>query len=576
MGRLVDSVRSFWMEERPSKDPELARYFGYTPVASGVSVTETTALNYSAYWAGVRRISSDVASLPLDLFKRVGDSGRTKFRDHPLYWLLHSEFNPLQTSVVARQMMQAHVLTWGNAYAWIERNQAGRPIAVWPLTPDRVVPELRTLETLVYRVKQKTGADLIITADDILHIPGLGFDGIQGYSVVQKARESLGLGLASERFGAKFFGNGAWPGLVAQHPGRLSDKAATNLKDSIQKAIGGLENAHGIFVTEEGIKVDKLGIPPNDAQFLETRQFQVVEICRWLMIPPHKLYEMERATFSNIEHQAIEYVQDTLVPWITIWEAELEKKLIADLEQGIQFIEFNVEGKLRGDFNSRMNGHAVGIQWGFMNRDEVREKENLNPMPDGLGKVFLAPANMVAAEAIPTEPPPAPKPVAPAASNGNGNQTMPMQQPAQPKARALAEIIAANRTAFIEQAARMVRKEAQAARRVARKGPMAMRKWIADFYPKHATVFADAIGPALRVHLAQVESDKDPMEETQALVAVYIDESRTQIERLLSTAPAELENVIDAQVSRWESERPKELADIVLLEEVTHAIADHA
>jgi HK97 family phage portal protein len=377
-----------------------------------VIVNEHTALNLSAVWAAVTVISGTVASLPLLLYKRLPNGGKERFVDHPVYRMLHDEPNPEMTSMVFRETLQAHVLLWGNAYAEIQRDQAGRPVALWPLSPQQVEP-FRDKETRVlrYRVTNETGRQVIVDAERILHVPGLGFDGIVGYSVVRKARESLGLALATETFGATFFGNGAWPGLVAQHPGKLSDPAAKRLKDSLNEALQGPTRAHNLIVTEEGIKVEKMGIPPDDAQFLETRKFQIVEIARWFNLPPHKLRDLERATFSNIEHQGIDFVVDLRL-WFVRWEQELNRKLIRPLERKIQFVEHLVDGLLRGDSASRVAIYASGRQWGWLSADDIRERENLNPLPDGQGQIYLIPQNMIPADQadalIDADPPPPP------------------------------------------------------------------------------------------------------------------------------------------------------------------------
>src|SRR5882724_4926384 len=374
---LVNAVRLHWMPKLSSRDPALVKYFGPGPTSSGASVTEYTAMNLSAVWAAVQIISSAVASLPLLVYRRLPNGGKERFGNHPVYRLLHDEFNGEMTALVARETLQAHVLTWGNAYAEIQRTNGGAPIALWPITPDRVTPDRANNGDVVYRIMQKTGPDAIIRAENMLHIPGLGFDGLMGYSVIQKARETIGLGLATEKYGAQFFGNGAVSSLVASHPGTLSDPASKRMKESINEAISG-DKKHSVLVLEEGTKVEKISIPPDDAQFLESRKFQVIEICRWFNLPPHKLRDLDRATFSNIEQQAIEFVTDCLRPWLVRWEQELNRKLFTRVDRTTIFTEHLVDGLLRGDIASRYGAYAVGRQWGWLSADDVRELENLN------------------------------------------------------------------------------------------------------------------------------------------------------------------------------------------------------
>jgi len=415
---MLAEVRGTWVGPIDASSPEIARLFARPPTSTGVAVSEQTALTYSAVWAAVSLIASNVASLPLILYKRLPNGGKERLIGHPLYRLLHDQPNAEMTSMVFRETLQAHVLTWGNGYAEIERDQGGRPVALWPLTPDRVQPfrEERSLR-LRYRVRNAAGlSDVVIEAPDMLHVPGLGYDGTCGYSVIAKARESIGLGLATERFGGTFFGQGSTFGGVLEHPKQLGEIAQKKLRASINERHQGVDRAHRFLILEEGMQYKRLGIPPNDAQFLETRKFQIAEVARWFNMPPHKLRDLERATFSNIEHQNIEWVVDTLRNWLVRWEQEINRKLVASTERNIQFAEHLVDGLLRGDIASRYAAYAIGRQWGWLSADDVREKENMNPLPDGSGQQYLVPLNMVPAdrmdEVIDKQVAPAPTPPA--------------------------------------------------------------------------------------------------------------------------------------------------------------------
>jgi HK97 family phage portal protein len=417
LSRFWDSVRSFRIDPKNAKDPALARLFDGGPVAAGVHVNNWNALTYSAVWSAVGQISSTVASLPLKFYKRLPDGGKEAYVSHRLYELLHDNPNPEMTSFIFREMLQAHVLTWGNAYAEIERDGASRPVALWPIPPDRCDPVRDEAGRLAYRVRGVGGfRDVVIPAMDMLHVPGLGFDGMEGYSVIEKARESFGLGLAAERFGATFFGNGSTFGGFLSHPARLSPEARQNLQESLKKHEGP-SKAHRILLLQEGMTyLERKGIPPNDAQFLQTREFQIQEVARWFRISPYKLGDLSRATFSNIEHQAIEYYTDTIRPWLVRWEQEINRKLVSPLERRQQFAAFVIEGALRGDVHSRYSAYAVGRQWGWLSADDVRELENMNPLPRGQGRIYLLPQNMVPADRIgeiidkQVEPTPSPQP----------------------------------------------------------------------------------------------------------------------------------------------------------------------
>lgn len=415
LDRLRNAVRAYRLPEKMSSDPSLAAYFGH-PTSTGASITEWSALNYSAFWRAVWTISDSVASLPLFLYRRLGEeNGREKFTTHPLFRILHDDFSPEFTSFQARRAIQAHALTWGNGYAEIQRNVAGAPVGLWPITPDRVMPDRNPDGALVYRVHVSSGPEVRLDAENVLHIRGPSYDGLVGYSVVGKARESLGLSVAMQQYGARFFANGAIASLVVKHPGTLSAQASENIKKSIADATTG-DKQWSVLLLEEAMEAKEISIPPDDAQFLESRKFQTLEIARWFNVPPHMLMDLERATFSNIEHQSLEFVQNCLRPWLVTWESELNRKLIRPLERQIQFTEHLIDGLLRGDLPSRYSAYAVGKQWGFLNTDEIRAKENLNPLPNGLGKMFLVPANMVPADQIeeltaaPPEPAQAPQP----------------------------------------------------------------------------------------------------------------------------------------------------------------------
>ncbi len=398
--RMGEAVRSIWLGPYNTKDKVLARLFGGSPSSSGVPVNETSALNYSAVWAAVSIISSDVASLPLIHYKREANGAKTRFTGGKLYRLLHDEPNSEMTAITFRETLQGHALTWGNGYAEIERDAMNRPAALWPITPDRVTP-IRQDGRLKYRVTNPSARDVILEAANTLHIPGLGFDGEQGYSVIHQARESIGLGLATERFGATFFGNGSTFGGVISWPQGVSatDQAVKSFKEMIESRHTGVDRAHKFLQLYQGAKYDRLGIPPNDAQFLETRKFQVEEIARWFKLPPHKIGAMEHATFSNIEHQDLEYYKSCLRAWLVRWEQEINRKCIASTERNLQFVEHLVEGFLRGDLQSRYSAYAVGRQWGWLSANRICEFENLDPLPKG-GDVFLVPQNMAPADRI--------------------------------------------------------------------------------------------------------------------------------------------------------------------------------
>jgi HK97 family phage portal protein len=375
------------------RDPVLAAWFGGAETAAGITVDETTALNCSAIWAAVRVLSETIGALPLLLYRRLPEGGKVRAPEHPAYRLARDEPNPEMTAIVCKETLQAHVLLWGNLYAEIERDGAGRPVALWPLPPNRVTPDRDEGGELIYVLTRNTGGQITFRSENVLHIPGLGFDGLTGYSVVTMARESFGLGLATERYGAGFFGSGSLPGGVLEHPGALTKEAKRNLRESWEEMHQGAKRAHRIAILEEGMKFHALGIPPEDAQFLETRKFQVTEVARWFNIPPHMLRDLERATFSNVEQQALDFLTYSLTPWLVRWEQEFKRKLLTAADRDTFFFEHLVDALLRGDTLTRYQAHKIALDSGFKNIDEVREIENLNPLPAGQGKVYRVPLN---------------------------------------------------------------------------------------------------------------------------------------------------------------------------------------
>lgn len=380
-------------------------FSGGGSTAGGMFVSEETAMHYSPFFAGVNAISTDVGKLPLHLYERLAPRGKRRAVEHPLYRVLHDEPNPVMTPIALRRTAQAHALTWGTGYIYVVRNGRGHVSELWPLRPDRVTPDIKRTGpgqmSVTYKyVDGVNGIRARLFPDEVLPIGGLGFDGLRGYSLVQFARQSLGLGLAAERFGAAFYGNGSRPGGVLKHPKALSDPARERLRTDWENLHRGLDRAHRVAILEEGVEWQAIGIPPSDAQFLETRRLGIEEQARWLRIPPHKIGHLERATNNNIEHQGLEYVTDSLLGWLVTWDQSIQMRLLTSLERGTYFAEHLVDGLLRGDLKTRYEAYAIARNWGWMSADDVLEKENGNPLPDGQGSTYLVPLNMQPAHAI--------------------------------------------------------------------------------------------------------------------------------------------------------------------------------
>ena len=361
--------------------------FVSTGTHAGVPISNETSLQLSTVFACIRNISEDIAKVPLKVYRKTGD-GKGRIENHIVSYLLNYQPNPEMTAMDFRQVMTANCLGWGNAYAEIERDVYYKPIALWPLFPRKVTPRRLATGAIVYEVLQDDGSTKNVASDYMFHMKGLGDDGLVGYNVIQFARESLGLAKAAETFGATYFGNNTVLGGTLTHPENLSQAAQDRLLKNIKERHQGPEKAHNLLILEEGMKFERMIIAPEESQFLETRQFSIPEICRWFRMPPHKVHDLTRATFSNIEHQDLEYVKDCLSAWFRRWEQSIWWKLLTDEEKSSgYYAEHTIEGLLRGDIKSRYSSYQVALgnnnNPGFMTVNEVRSLENLNPVDGG-------------------------------------------------------------------------------------------------------------------------------------------------------------------------------------------------
>ena len=368
--------------------------------SAGKTVTERSAMQMTAVYACVRILSEAVAGLPLHLYRYKKDGSKEKAVGESLYRLLHDEPNPEMSSFVFRETLMTHLLLWGNAYAQIVRNGKGEVVALYPLMPNKMSVDRGEDGRIYYTYNKgpdeshpKGGSTVTLTARDVLHIPGLGFDGLVGYSPIAMAKNAIGLAIATEEYGAKFFANGAAPSGVLEHPGTIKDPA--RLRENWNSTFGGSANSGKVAVLEEGMKYTPISISPEQAQFLETRKFQIDEIARIFRVPPHMVGDLEKSSFSNIEQQSLEFVKYTLDPWVVRWEQSLSRALLSPAEKADHFFKFNLEGLLRGDYQSRMNGYAIARQNGWMSANDIRELENLDRIPaEEGGDLYLVNGNM--------------------------------------------------------------------------------------------------------------------------------------------------------------------------------------
>ena len=399
MGLFTSIFRSRDKPQNKTAGSSYTFYMGGT--TSGKSVTERSAMQMTAVYSCVRILAEAVAGLPLHLYRYNDDGGKEKAIDHPLYRLLHDEPNPEMSSFVFRETLMTHLLLWGNAYAQVIRNGKNEVVALYPLMPNKMSVDRDSSGQLYYSYYRGTDEAIrdkehtvILKPADVLHIPGLGFDGLVGYSPIAMAKNAIGMAIACEEFGARFFANGAAPSGVLEHPGTIKDPS--RLRETWQSQFGGATNSGKVAILEEGMKYTPSTISPEQAQFLETRKFQINEIARIFRVPPHMVGDLEKSSFSNIEQQSMEFVKYTLDPWVIRWEQSLQRALLGFGEKDKYFFKFNLEGLLRGDYQSRMNGYAIGRQNGWMSANDIRELENLDRIPtEEGGDLYLINGNML-------------------------------------------------------------------------------------------------------------------------------------------------------------------------------------
>jgi HK97 family phage portal protein len=497
MGFLTDLIERRYTLADMDRDMDLSVY----PPASdsGVHVTESTALNYADVYACVRVISEDVGSLPFVIYRRLGGKGKERAVDHPLYPLLHDAPNPEMTAMTFRETLTGHVASWGNCYAEIQYDDRLRIVGLWPLRPDRTEPERdKVTRQLQYKVRLPDGKGVILPAYRVLQIPGFGFNGIKGYSPIAMERNAIGLAMAAEKFGNKTFANNARPGMYFKHPNEMSQDAQDRFRKSWEEKHLGLDNVQRLAILEEGMSLETVGFPGADLQFLETRKFQRSQICAIFRMKPHKIADLENATYSNIEQQSLEYTIDTIRPWCVRWEQAVMLKLLDSREKREYFPKHIIEGLLRGDFKSRQEGLAIQRMWGITNADEWRELEDKNPIPNGEGSTYLNPVNM------------APVGAAPQQQDGERAGVLPQMVPvyarqesrnsrgaARSGAEARLQTARSFKGVFLDAAGRLVKREVRDLTAAAKKmSGSDFRIFVRDYYEAHPETFRKLMEPA--------------------------------------------------------------------------------
>ena len=386
---LLDNIKRFFpflnSNKRGTYTPYIPNVFGNF---TGKSVDSTSALGLSAVWGCTKVLSESIASLPLNIYERMADGDRLLADTHRLYFLLHNQPSKLYTSYTFIEYLIKSICLNGNGYAVINRDRNANIVSFTCINPTDV-KILQEYGSLYYNIK---GYDELIPAEDIIHVKNLTNDGILGMSPIQYAAESLGWGIALQTYGNTYFGNGGMPSGTLESDKVLTTEAVERLRQSWDKAYGGVDNANKVAVLEEGIQFKPVSISNESAQFLASRQWSISEIARWYRVPPHLIQDLSKSSFNNIEMQSMEFIQYTLTPLLKRFEQEFNSKVFKVNERNRFYVEFNVNGLLRGDAKTRADLYTKAIQWGWMSINEVRRKENLNAIPDG--DEHLVPMNM--------------------------------------------------------------------------------------------------------------------------------------------------------------------------------------
>jgi HK97 family phage portal protein len=381
------------------RDSIIAEYYGGYPSSSGVTVSEWTAMNFSAVYRAISIIAGSVSTLPFNLYRTEECDFSDPVLGHPVHQLLNVSPNPEMDAASWREANTGHALSWGNGYSEIELNGAGKPKYAWPIRPDRVTPDRVPSGEVVYRIARPSGGTDTLPASQMIHVHGLSYDGLMGYAVIRLAREAIGMGLATEQFGATFFGNGARPGGILVSPKSLSDVAAENLRRSWNNLHQGPQNANKTAILEEGTSWQQTGLPNEDGMFLQTRAFQIKEIARWFGVPPHLLGDLDRATFSNIEQQSLEFVLYCLRYWFKRWEAACFSKLLNADEQQQYLLQHDADDLIQADGKTRAEADRVDVDSGVKSVNEVRRDRKLPPIGPA-GDIYRMPLNMTDATKV--------------------------------------------------------------------------------------------------------------------------------------------------------------------------------
>lgn len=519
-----------------------------------ISVSEISAINHVNVFACVRAIAETMSSLPFPVYSRLPNGGKQRLRDHGAYQILNVTSDGEIDSMQWREALAAHALTWGNGYSEIEFSRGGDPLKTHLIPPNKVEPERTKTGEIKYKVE---GSEVRIPSWKMIHVSGMGFDGVKGYSPIKIGKEAIRLSISTELFGNSWFDNGSRGQGVIKHPETLSADTQAKLRKQIEKVHRGPRNSHKWIILEEGMNMESLGTPPEDAQFLGTRLFQLQEICRLYRISPVVVQDLSRSTFSNNEQEMISFVVHTLRPWCRRIENQINRKLFRESERNQLFAEHVIDGLLRGDRATRDASYAVGRQWGWYSADDVLELENRNPLPDRQGTTYLVPQNMIdaasflkKAEAPQEEPNEEPQDEAP--------QEEPTQEPNNTDEEATdnTEAVQASLDCVRDNIDRMLRREVESIRKASRK-PSEFLNLMDAFYQNHHHMVFRAVMPsltALNAVTGQTYSIHD-------LTAQIVDTGQNQLLELSGTVEAD---DLPEAIEQWAGRRLQQSNEILV------------
>ncbi len=558
--------------------------FGGGKSKSGADVNEDTAVKVTAVFACIRLLSQTIASLPLHTYRRIED-GKERAYDHPLYYILHNLWNPECTSYMGRLIMMVNLLLTGQAFAEIVRNRkTGEIKELWPIPSNKVLPKRnKQTKEIFYEVYLDDGGIQILYPEQMFHLQWIGLENFKTFHPVVLAREAIGLSLAAEEFGSRFFENGANASGIAEYPGKLSDEAYNRFTKTFNDRFTSLSKAQRIMFLEQGLKFTKLTINPNEAQAIETRKFQVIEAARFYNVPPHLIMDLERATFSNVEHQDISFVKYSLRPYLVCWEQEMLRSLFLPFERRQYFSEFNVDGLLRGDAKSRAEALDIQMRNGVINADEWRAMENMNPQPDGMGKIYYVPLNWVRKDE--------PRPDS-ASGEGERQTGKQLEKRAMQQRSAKAKLRMAKnyKRIFQDAAERIVKREKKqvldkARRTLKERSQPDFLAWLEDYYREAPEWMKRALKPALLAYTEaiqalaseEVNSKAGMTPELEKWMDGYADiwarnytaSSLGQLQALIRQANDEAIDaleLIEQRLDEWEEKRPGKVASNEVIE----------